>query len=164
MNEGWLCISGFDMCFKSHEHLRIQIGSPPVRTQSIHVDRLYAGVTSLCMFVPYENEHSPDASGRFEMLIGLDFPALERWKQRSMQLSARFREYFAAKRQANNSPVQGGSADLVAEAMVKATGWPYVRCWAGGSWSGAHVTYQWLHCRPENLHDVTLLPWQNGST
>ena len=37
-----------------------------------------------------------------------------------MQLSARFREYFAAKRQANNSPVQGGSADLVAEAMVKA--------------------------------------------
>jgi DNA polymerase I-like protein with 3'-5' exonuclease and polymerase domains len=39
-----------------------------------------------------------------------------------MQLSARFREYFAAKRQANNSPVQGGSADLVAEAMVKAMG------------------------------------------
>ena len=39
-----------------------------------------------------------------------------------MKLSARFKEYYAAKRQANNSPVQGGSADLVAEAMVKAMG------------------------------------------
>jgi len=34
--------------------------------------------------------------------------------------AARWREYYAAIRQANNSPVQGGSADLVAEAMVKA--------------------------------------------
>lgn len=36
--------------------------------------------------------------------------------------AARWREYYAAIRQANNSPVQGGSADLVAEAMVKARG------------------------------------------
>jgi len=40
--------------------------------------------------------------------------------ERTEEEKKRFREYFAAKRQANNSPVQGGSADLVAEAMVKA--------------------------------------------
>eukprot|EP00438_Fugacium_kawagutii_P016283 Skav201197 [mRNA] locus=scaffold633:408596:417623:- [translate_table: standard] len=50
------------------------------------------------------------------------------WSKRSGQKTPklrkedrqRFAAYASASRQANNSPVQGGSADLVAEAMVKA--------------------------------------------
>lgn len=44
----------------------------------------------------------------------------KKWQPRSPEDTKRWREYYAAIRQANNSPVQGGSADLVAEAMVKA--------------------------------------------
>lgn len=46
--------------------------------------------------------------------------ATQKRTERTEEEKQRFREYYAAKRQANNSPVQGGSADLVAEAMVKA--------------------------------------------